>query len=112
MIENAKITKVELTMGEHGCLTFWMHLKGDGWGQGFGGLCLGHGYLDSDHFDSSEKLGVYLMKIMDTVGVESFNDMVGKYIRIEKKSRNEVIKRIGNIIKDKWFDVEDFFSEE
>ena len=29
-IENAKIENVSITMADHGCLTFWITLKGDG----------------------------------------------------------------------------------
>ena len=31
-IENALITKVDLSMADHGCLTLSMVLDGDGWG--------------------------------------------------------------------------------
>jgi hypothetical protein len=31
-IENAKITNVDLSMADHGCLTLSMTLDGEGWG--------------------------------------------------------------------------------
>ena len=36
-IKNVKITNVSLTMADHGCLTFYLTLEGDGWGINYGG---------------------------------------------------------------------------
>lgn len=43
--QNAKITSTQITMKDHGCLTFWINLEGAGWGVGLGGYCIGHGFL-------------------------------------------------------------------
>ena len=51
------------------------------------------------------------MRIMDTVGSSSFNGMVGHYARIATKKRSDIVKIIGNIVGDKWFDAESFFVE-
>ena len=51
------------------------------------------------------------MRIMDTVGVEKFQDLKGKYVRVATKGWGDSVKIIGNIIKDKWFDVETFFAD-
>ena len=48
---------------------------------------------------------------MNVVGVERFNDLTGKYIRVETNG-NGPIKKIGNIIEDKWFDYREFYSME
>ena len=70
-IENAIIKKVSISMEDHACLTFHLTLDGGGWGVGYGGYCIGHGYLGSDHFSAENGSGlVAMMKIMDTVGVE------------------------------------------
>lgn len=37
---------------------------------------------------------------MNTVGVERFNDMQGKYVRVATKSWGDTVKIVGNIIKD------------
>lgn len=47
-IENAKITSVDLSMADHGCVTFNIYLSGNGWGVCYGGYCLGTGYLNAD----------------------------------------------------------------
>ena len=112
-IENALIEKVDLSMADYGCLTLAMTLQGGGWGVTYGGYCLGKGYLgaDDDFFDGSAAGMEYLMRIMDTVGVERFQDLKGKYVRVATKGWGDQVKIIGNIIKDKWFDAETFFTD-
>lgn len=112
-IENALVEKVDLSMADHGCLTLAMTLQGGGWGVVYGGYCLGKGYLgaDDDFFDGSAAGMEYLMRIMDTVGVERFQDLKGKYVRVATKGWGSQVKIIGNILKDKWFDAEEFFKE-
>lgn len=112
-IENALITNVDLSMADHGCLTLAMTLEGGGWGVVYGGYCLGKGYLgaDDDFFDGSATGMEYLIRIMDTVGVEKFQDLKGKYVRVANKGWGSSVKIIGNIIKDKWFDAETFFAD-
>ena len=112
-IENALITNVDLSMADHGCFTLAMTLEGGGWGAVYGGYCLGKGYLgaNDDFFKGSAAGMEYLMRIMDTVGVENFQDLNGKYVRVATKGLGSSVKIIGNIIKDKWFDAETFFED-
>lgn len=112
-IKNALITNVDLSMADHGCLTLAMTLEGGGWGVVYGGYCLGKGYLgaDDDFFDGSAAGMEYLIRIMDTVGVEKFQDLKGKYVRVTLKGWGNSVNIIGNIIKDKWFDAETFFAD-
>ena len=109
-IENVEITRVNLSMADHGVFCLEMTLIGDGWGTVYGGYVLGKGYLDAEKFSGSDKGIEYIMRIMDTVGVSKFNDMVGKSIRVATKSWGDSVKIIGNLIRDKWFDVESFFN--
>jgi hypothetical protein len=111
-VENALIKKVDLIMTEYGCAQIYIALDGGGWCCVYGGFCLGHGYLGADHFDGSEASLPYIMRIMDTVGVERFNDMKGKYVRVATKGLGCSLNIIGNIIEDKWFDQESFFKGE
>ena len=110
-IENAKITNVSISMEDHGCLTFNLYLSGDGWGCAFGGYCIGHGYLGATEFKAENGGGlVAMMKIMDTVGVERWEDLKDKYVRIQSEGWGSCIHTIGNIIEDKWFNVKEFFE--
>ena len=47
---------------------------------------------------------------MDTVGVTKLSDLKGRYIRAAA-ARDRRLKIIGNIINDKWFDIESFFKD-
>ena len=98
-------------MEDHGCLTLSMVLDGGGWGCTYGGYCLGHGYLGASSFDGSPKGLEYIMRIMDTVGVSKFSELEGKYVRVATKGWGDIIKIIGNVIKDQWFDPEAFFKD-
>ena len=112
-IENARIESVDLSMADYGCLTLAMSLKGSGWGVTYGGYCLGKGYLgaDDDFFSGSAAGMEYLIRIMDTVGVERFQNLKGKYVRVATKGWGGPVKIIGNILEDKWFDAETFFVD-
>lgn len=110
-IENAKITSVSISMADHGCVTFWVTVEGSGWGCSIGGYCIGHGYLGADEFDGYGKGIEAMARIMDTVGVEKWEDLKGQYCRVESEGWGGTIHKIGNIIKDKWFDIDKFFKE-
>lgn len=114
-ILNAQITNVSLTMEDHGCLTFWLTLEGDGWGCGFGGYCIGKGYLGASEFTAERGDGLEaMMHIMDVVGVSKWEDLQGKYLRVKpqlsENSWGGNVTTIGNLIKDKWFNIADFFA--
>lgn len=112
-IKNGKITDVTLNMKDHGCLTLILTLEGWGWGVGYGGYCLGKGYLGakSDYFHGSDAGIEAIMRIMDTVGVDALEDLKGCYVRVATKGWGSTVSIIGNIIKDKWFDYKSFFDD-
>ena len=112
MIENAKITYVTISMADHGVLTFDISLDGGGWGVVYGGYVIGHGYLGAKEFNASGAGLIAMMKIMDTVGVDRWEDLPGKYVRVEVNGWGDKITKIGNIIEDKWFDIKEFFNED
>lgn len=109
-IKNARIRSADLDMRDHGCLMLWIGLDGDGWGVNYGGYCLGHGYLGAKEFDGSAKGIESIMRIMDVVGVEKFSDLKGMYVRVATKGWGSTVKIIGNVIKDQWFDIEEFYK--
>lgn len=111
-IENVKITKVSLSMADHGCLTFDIFVDGSGWSCAIGGYCIGHGYLGASEFTAENGHGLEaMMHIMNVVGVDRWENLVGKYCRVQSDGWGSTIKVIGNIIEDKWFDLEKFFEE-
>ena len=111
-IVNARIDKVSISMADHACLTFNLYLEGLGWGCGFGGYCIGHGFLgaDDDEFSASDKGLEAMMRIMNTVGVEKWEDLEGKYVRCVVNGWDDNIDEIGNLIEEKWFNIKTFFA--
>lgn len=110
-IESALIKNVSLTMEDKGCLTSWIILDGGSWGCGYGGYRLGHGYLGSKKFDSTPSALEGIMMIMNVVGVEKWESLKGKYVRVATKGWGDSIKIIGNIVEDRWFDYESFYGD-
>lgn len=109
-IRNAKITNADLSMADYGCLTLDMTLEGYAWGCIYGGYVIGHGFLGASEFKGTESGTEYIMRVMDTVGVDKFNQLVGQYVRAAI-SNDKRVHIIGNIIKDKWFDSKSFFED-
>lgn len=75
IVENAEITSTFLGREEHGILTSYITVRGDGF------------------------------------GVSSWEDLVGKFIRIETDDPGSRVTKIGNLIKDEWFDFEESFKK-
>jgi hypothetical protein len=112
-IMNAKITDADLSMADQGVLIMRLSLVGNGWNVDYGGYVLGVGSLGASEFIGISKGTEQIMRVMDTVGVASFKELVGSYVRIAvSRNDNGRINIIGNIITDKWFDIADFFTEE
>lgn len=112
MIKNAVITSADLSMEDHGVLTLWISIEGDGWGCSLGGYCLGKGYLGAKEFEGSPKGIEEIMRVMDVVGVSRFSDLVGKSIRVDTGDGwGSPIKKFGHILKNKWFDYEEFYCK-
>jgi len=111
-IVNMKITGTSITMADHGCLTFYVYLEGNGFGCCYGGYCIGHGYLGAKNFNGSSKGPEAMARIMDTVGVDTWEDLPGKYIRVVDAGLGRSITKIGNVIDDKWFDIKEFFEKD
>lgn len=112
-IKNALITNVDLTTENYGSLDMTITLDGGGWGCVYGGYVLGKGDKSYNLGDiEGSKRGLeYIMYVMNIIGVNSFNDLKGKYVRVATNGWGEVIKIIGNVLTDKWFDAESFFAD-
>lgn len=111
-IKNAKITKADLSMEDHGALCYYLTLEGNGWGVVYGGVEIGKGYLGAKDFSGFGKGTEAIMRIMDTVGVSKWSELNGKHIRVKVNGWGESVDEIGNIIEDKWFNQKHFFAHE
>lgn len=81
---------------------------GDHAGQGFGGYALS-GKNPKDSYYKNQYCAMFIEGILQTVGVKKWEDLVGKYVRVEAEF--EKIHRIRNIIEDKWFDPEMLYKQ-
>ena len=111
-IRNAKISSTMLGREDHGIMTFMIYIDGGSFACGVGGYCL-------DEFNSATRARVFraesmeaISKVLEVVGVDKWEDLPGKYIRLEDNGLGSTVTKIGNIIKDKWFDLEEFFMHQ
>ena len=113
-ILNAQVTDADLSMADHGNLILWLSLNGAGWGVSYGGYGIGKGYVGASEFKGFVKGTELIMRVMDTIGVASFKDLIGKYVRVAVNFSDDGgrVNIIGNILEDKWFDIKDFFTVE
>jgi len=112
-ITNAKISNTMLGIEDHGIMTFSLTMMFDGCGQGFGGYCLDGGGGKTGHAKSI----IAIRRILETVGVDKWEDLKDKLVRIKKESSNPSVyggslDEIGHIMDDKWFNVKEFFANE
>ncbi len=97
-IKNAFIKRTFLGVEDHGILTYFLHLEGSGWGQGFGG-----------HICDGNFLAVSIRKILETLKVESWEKLPGTHIRMQ--GDDDKIHRIGHILEDRWYDIAEHSKE-
>lgn len=107
-IENVQIHDVELSMANNGCLTLTLVLRGSATVYSYGAFTIGHGCINADQWDAHGIGLVVMMKIMDVVGVDRWDKLQSQYCRIKTSNSGATIYCIGNIIYDKWFDVNEF----
>ena len=48
--------------------------------------------------------------ILDVVGVDKWEDLKGRYIRIKDNGWGSTVDEIGNLMEDKWFNIREFFA--
>lgn len=111
-IENAQISKVSISMADHGLLTFTIFVKGHGWCCSLGNYMNGVGHLGAKEWKGNGSAIVAMMKIMDTVGVDKWENLEGKYVRVKSEGWGSTMQCIGNLIEDKWFDLKEFFKND
>ena len=108
-ILNGKIISTKLGE-EHSCLTADLLVEGDGWGCAFGGYCLDHCLAETGKHHSSDGYGA-IIELMKTLEVESWEELKGKYVRVEIERWGGKILRVGHFMKDKWFSFKDYFEQ-
>lgn len=102
-IENAKIRSTQLgCKSDHGILSCWIHVEGEGWGQGFGGYGLDGPWSEREQrrLDSTE-CGRWISGILDALELDTWEKLPGTIVRI-RRSENTIVA-IGHAYKDRWF---------
>lgn len=115
-IKNAKIDYVKLYIEDHDILTFSIGLDLGGGCCVLGNYALDQSFRieDNDKWNYERKsspAGLDCMrKIMEVVGVRSWEDLKDKSIRYEDNGLGSHVTKIGNIMKDNWIDIDDFMK--
>lgn len=52
-----------------------------------------------------------IMRILEVVGVDTWEELKGKYIRIKDCYLGEKVSAIGNLMKNEWVDFDNFEKE-
>ena len=112
-IKNAKITNTMLGREDHGIMTFMIYIDiSESGGCGVGGYAI-------DNYDRETKGRKYtakglesISKILEVVGVDTWEQLKGQYIRVKDSGWGKTIDEIGNLMEDKWFNLREFFSKE
>jgi len=107
--QNAVIERTMLGIEDHGFLSFWLYLDyGKGVHQGAGGYALDHvSWPNKNNPPERLYLSIRLItKILETVGVEKWEDLPGTNIRV--KADNVHVEAIAHILKDNWLHFHDF----
>lgn len=114
-IRNALIESVTIDTGDRDLLTAWLQLDyGDGSHQSFGGHCL---YLPKSYKHHTEKgdfAGHFIYRCMQIAGVESWDKIKGKSIRVKYEVGPGFMSKIiaiGHVIKDDWFNPSEDFEK-
>lgn len=99
-IKNATIRSARVGYERGAFLIPSLQIVGDGWTCGFGAyVCDKQGHLPTA--SSPSLTGFYIMRVLDTLCVESWNDLVGLPVRVVFEG-GKIIK-IGHFLKDQWF---------
>ena len=104
MILNAKITSADIFIEDRDILTFAIGIETSaGWSTNIG--CFFLDWLKDEGRVPAPYTSKVIRAILETVGVRSWNDLVGKYIRIDDNDlHNSSITKIANLMKDNWID--------
>lgn len=109
---NAQIKSTKLGFIANGILSFSLILDI----QGGGGVSIG-GYA-MDQYDKKKEKRVgseygtsVIMRILEVVGVNTWEELKNKYIRIKHCYIGDRVTAIGNLMQDEWVDFETFGKE-
>jgi hypothetical protein len=109
IIENGRITGVEIQFDRGFALSCWVHIEFDGSGQGFGGYVLGGNPFDQSavcarHDEQANFAADFIGGVMACADVERLSDAKGNVIRVRRDEHFGPIVAIGHPFKDRWYE--------
>jgi len=107
-MQNARIVSTELGLIANGMMSFFLHLEWPGGGVGFGGRCLDEWSAKHDERIGTQMGAQLIIQILKTVGVEKWEDLKGKYVRVPPVRLGATCNCIGHLLEDKWLDLNEF----
>ena len=111
-ILNAKISDTKLGYEDHGIFTCQLCLEGDGWVCCYGGYALDNYSKEQNKRIATRQGFQAIIELMKTLEVDNWENLKGKYVRVEGQGWGGKITKIGHLIKDKWFSFEELFEDE
>lgn len=111
-IKNARITKTMLGKEDHGIMTFMIFVEFGACGCAIGGYALSGKDPKTGKPGFCAKGLEAIAEICKVVGVETWEDLPNKYIRIKDNGWGSTIDEIGNLMEEKWFNIREFFKGE
>lgn len=109
--QNAKITETKLgCLHDRNIMTFWIMLDYGGSGQGFGGYCLDSYCKEKKEREPSVLTGYLVHGVLNTLELDSWENLKGTYVRaiLDSDKCNAKVIGLGHIIKNKEFIFKDF----
>lgn len=108
-IVNARITDTFLGIEDHGFFTFSIGIVMAGCTCQIGNYCLNQTIHGKEHYNA--KTSEAICRILRVVGVDSWEQLKGQYIRVEYNELDVGIHTMGNLMKDEWVNLKEFFSD-
>lgn len=105
--EAGRIIGTTLGWEDHGILTAWIAVEGEGWGQSFGGYALDgkpEARKAGSHRTPSEECGRWVAGILRALEVDRWEGLMGQIVRVRRSGGR--IAAIGHAYKNRWFDPE------
>jgi hypothetical protein len=109
---NAQINTSRLGFISNGIFSFCLTLTI----QDRGAVTLGGYVMDSYDKEQEKRVGTaygmnLIMRILEVVGVDTWEELEGKYIRIKNTKLGDRVSAIGNLMKEEWIDFDTFGKE-
>lgn len=108
-VYNARITDTFLGIEAHGMFTFAIIVNFGAVECTVGNYLLSYTKDGKTHYDA--KTSEAICRVLKVVGVDSWEKLRGQYIRVEYDRLSSGVCRIGNLMKDEWFNLKEFFSD-